>query len=316
MAAPILALPSKGRLKEQAEAWLADCGLPLAAGERAYRARLTGLAGIEVRLMAAGEIAQALTLGEIHLGATGEDLLREQGEASEARAPMLLLTPGFGRADLVVAAPRSWLDVETMADLEAVAHEQLAKTGRRLRVATKYARQTRRFFARHGIADYRLVDSAGATEGAPAAGTAEVVVDITTSGATLEANHLRRLRDGTILKSEARLAAAPGADWSEEALAAASALLRIVEARAKAAETATLVWPAEQDDLARRALAGWRPGPAWRASGLLAPAGELFALAETLARAGVGPVTATRPAYVFDARSEAAERLVAGVARG
>ena len=108
----------------------------------------------------------------------------------------------------MVAAPKSWLDVETMADLEEVAHDYLARTGRRMRVATKYLAQTRAFFARHGVADYRIVESGGATEGAPAAGAAELVVDITTTGATLAANGLKILADGVILKSQAQLAAA------------------------------------------------------------------------------------------------------------
>jgi ATP phosphoribosyltransferase len=204
----VIALPSKGRLKEQTEAWLADVGfrLEIEGGERGYRAALRGLPGAEVRLLSAGDIAGALDGGEVHLGVTGEDLLRERGEGLDARV-RLLRGLGFGRADLVVAAPKSWLDVETMADVEAVAHDQVARTGRRLRVATKYLAQTRGFFARKGVADYRIVESLGATEGAPAAGLAELVVDITTTGATLEANGLRILSDGLVLRSQAQLAA-------------------------------------------------------------------------------------------------------------
>ena len=306
-----LALPSKGRLKEQVEGWLADCGLPVSGGGRAYRASLGGLPEIGVRLMPAGEIADALAAGEVQLGVTGEDLLREREEGLDGRV-LLLLAPGFGRAELMVAAPAAWLDVQTMGDLEAVAHATLQRTGRRLRVATKYPVQTRRFFARHGIVDYRVVDSGGATEGAPAAGLAEVVVDITSTGATLEANHLKRLSDGTILRSEARLAAGLRAAWSGDAQAMARRLLGVLEARARARETATLVWPAEQDAAARAALAGF--GDDWRASGLLVQAGAVFGAAAALAEAGVGPVTATRPEYVFDARSEAAERLQGALA--
>lgn len=305
-----LALPSKGRLKEQVEGWLADCGLPVSAGGRAYRAVLGAMPEVEVRLLPAAEIAEALAAGEVQLGLTGEDLLRE-GETLDGRV-LLLLAPGFGRAELVVAAPAAWLDVETVGDLEAVAHVQLQRTGRRLRVATKYAAQTRRFFARHGIVDYRIVDSAGATEGAPAAGQAEVVVDITTTGATLEANHLKRLADGTILRSEARLAASLRAEWPAESVRTARRLLSVLEARARAKATATLVWPAEQDGAARAALAG-AFGEDWRASGLLVEAGRVFGAAAALAEAGVGPVTATRPEYVFDARSEAAEMLESAV---
>lgn len=141
---------------------------------------------------------------------------------------------GFGRADLVVAVPKSWIDVETMSDLEEVGHDLLARSGRRMRVATKYLTQTRAFFARHGVADYRIARSGGATEGAPAAGSAELVVDITTTGATLEANSLKILADGVILRSQAHLTASLRADWDEARLAVAERLLRIVEARAAA----------------------------------------------------------------------------------
>ena len=308
-----LALPSKGRLKEQTEAWLADCGLRVAAGGRAYRAALEGMPDVEVRLLPAGEIAGALLAGEVQLGLTGEDLLQEGGEDWEGRV-MLLLAPGFGRADLVLAAPASWLDVNTVADLEAVAHAHLLRTGRRLRVATKYAVQTRRFFARHGIVDYRIVDSGGATEGAPAAGAAEVVVDITTTGATLEANHLKRLEDGTLLRSRAQLTASLRARWTAGGLSLAGRLLRVVEARARAAQTATLVWPAEQDGAARAALAAaYGPDADWRGAGLLVSAEEVFSAVAALADAWVGPVTVTKPDYVFAPRSAAAERLAAAV---
>ena len=104
----ILAVPSKGRLKEQVDAWLQDCGLGLAmsGGDRGYRARLRGAEGVQVRLLSAGDIAEALVVGDVHLGVTGEDLLREQGPGS-AEATRLLRPLGFGRADLVVAAPQA-----------------------------------------------------------------------------------------------------------------------------------------------------------------------------------------------------------------
>jgi len=310
----ILALPSKGRLKEQTEAWLADCGLPIRAsgGERGYAGKLAGVDGVEVRFMAAGEIAQALFSGQVHLGVTGEDLLRELSEDLGGRV-MLLRALGFGRADLVVAAPKSWIDVDTMNDVDEVAHLYLARTGRRLRVATKYLTQTRAFFARHGVVDYRIVESGGATEGAPAAGTAELVVDITTTGATLAANGLKIVRDGLILASQAQLAAALSADWSPARLDIARRLARIVEARARALRTATLSWPAEQDEAARAAVADL-PGAGARPFGLLIDAERLFAAADALAARGVGPVTVAHPAHVFEAVSGSVEALAARLA--
>ncbi|MBS0410789.1 MAG: ATP phosphoribosyltransferase [Proteobacteria bacterium] len=310
----ILAIPSKGRLKEQAEAWLADCGLPIVgSGGRGYSARMDGIGGVAVRLLSASDIAAALYAGEAHLGVTGEDLLREFGESLDSRV-MLLRALGFGRADLVVAAPKSWVDVDSMADLDDVAHLYLARTGRRMRVATKYLTQTRGFFARHGIADYRIVESSGATEGAPAAGAAEIVVDITTSGATLEANNLKIVGDGVIIKSQAQLAGSLAAAWTADQLGALRRLLAIVEARARGKTIASLVWPAEQEAAARKAVKAFSaPDQAARANGVLVSSKDLFAASQALAEAGVGPVTVTNPAYVFEASSPVAESLAAAV---
>lgn len=298
----IIAVPSKGRLKEQVEAWLADCGLDLQAlgGARGYLGGLKGLPDAQVRLLSAGDIADALDAGEAHLGITGEDLLRERGEELDARV-LLLKALGFGRADLVVAAPKSWLDVETMADLEEVAHDYLARTGRRLRVATKYLAQTRAFFARHGVVDYRITESSGATEGAPAAGAAELIVDITTTGATLAANGLKLLADGLILKSQAQLAASLKARWTRGQLAAAERLLRIVEARTAALASATLTWPATGDAAEAKVVdALVAAGASRRPHGLLVEIGQLAEASLALTAAGLGPVTAARPDFVFE----------------
>ena len=298
----VIAVPSKGRLKEQAEGWLADCGLPLAisGGARGYIAGLKGLADAQVRLLSPGDIAEAIDSGEIHIGITGEDLLRERGEDLTGRA-LLLRALGFGRADLVVATPRSWLDVDVMADLEEVAHDHRVRTGRRLRVATKYLVQTRAFFARHGVTDYRIVESSGATEGAPAAGTAEVVVDITSTGTTLAANGLKVLADGLILKSQAQLVASLRAAWSPAQLAAAEQLLRAVEARAAALGRATLTWPAGDGAAEAAVVAGLlAAGASRRPNGLLVDADGIGAASAALAAAGLGPVTAVRPDFVFD----------------
>ncbi len=310
--APLLiALPSKGRLKEQTEAWLGDCGfrLEIEGGDRGYRAALKGLPGAEVRLLSAGDIASAVDAGEAHLGVTGEDLLRERPEGVDDRV-MLLRPLGFGRADVVVAAPQGWIDVETMADVDEVAHLYLARTGKRLRVATKYAAQTRAFFARHGIVDYRIVESLGATEGAPAAGAAELVVDITTTGATLAANNLKIIEDGVILKSEAQLAASLRAEWTTSQLATLQRFASVVEARARAKGLAALRWPVEQDEAAASAAAPFVDrGATRRADGLLVPSADLFEATAALAAAGVGAVSVTRLDYVFEPASAAVDAL-------
>lgn len=198
-----IAIPSKGRLKEQTEDWLASLGHPLRqiGGERGYTAEIDGL-DAEVRLLSAREIAQGLIDGSLHFGVTGEDLLHDLAPQGPEDFRVLKRL-GFGGADVVVAVPQAWLDVDSMADLEAAGAAFRKAHGRRLRVATKYLRLTRRYFAQKSVGEYRLVESAGATEAAPATGTADVIVDITTTGATLKANGLKVLRDGVILQSKA-----------------------------------------------------------------------------------------------------------------
>ena len=204
-----LAIPSKGRLKEQALEVLAKAGLAvsLPGDERQYRARIDGTEGIEVAFLSASEIAGEIGQGSVDLGITGEDLLRENLADWGARAEIVARL-GFGHADVVVAVPGIWLDVDTMADLDDVAADFRQRHGRRLRIATKYWRLTQQFFSqKHGIQVYRIVESLGATEGAPAAGLADVIVDITTTGSTLRANHLKVLADGVVLQSQACLVA-------------------------------------------------------------------------------------------------------------
>ncbi|WP_127519910.1 ATP phosphoribosyltransferase [Mesorhizobium sp. Z1-4] len=225
-----LALPSKGRLKEQALKHMAEAGLSvdLPEDDRRYRATLADWPEIELVFLSASEIASELGQGNIDLGVTGEDLLRETIGDFDARIEIAARL-GFGRADVVVAVPDMWLDVDTMADLDDVAADFRHRHGRRLRIATKYWRLTQQFFSQlHGIQVYRIVESLGATEGAPAAGSADVIVDITTTGSTLRANHLKVLEDGVILRSEACLAASRKErdDADKKAIAELGAALR------------------------------------------------------------------------------------------
>jgi ATP phosphoribosyltransferase len=211
-----IAVPSKGRLKDQVAELFDRVGLALrkSGHERGYRGALAGLDGVEVIYVSAVEIVHQLKSGRVHLGVTGEDLIRET--LADVDGTVEFLTPlGLGRADVVVAVPDCWIDVDRMADLEDVAAQFARQHGRRLRVATKYMSLTRRFFAAHGVTGYRIVESAGATEATPAAGTSELIVDITTTGTTLRANHLKVLEDGLILKSQAQLFASRGAKWSK-----------------------------------------------------------------------------------------------------
>lgn len=202
-----LALPSKGRMKDDAIAVFARAGLEISAigNDRSYRGRIEGMEDVEVAFLSASEIARELGEGAVDLGVTGEDLVRESLARADERVAIEARL-GFGNADVVVAVPDIWKDVDTMADLGDVAADFRARHGRRLTIATKYWRLTQNFFStRHGIQLYRIVESLGATEGAPASGAADIIVDITSTGSTLSANHLRILSDGVILKSEACL---------------------------------------------------------------------------------------------------------------
>jgi ATP phosphoribosyltransferase len=214
-----LAIPSKGRLMEQAAAALAEAGYVIerSGTERGYHGILNGIEAVEVAFLSAGEIAQSLRDGKIDFGITGEDLLREKADPSEDQVG-ILAPLNFGLANVVVAVPECWLDVATMADLDEVSENFYAVHGRRLRVATKYLNLTRKFFAERGVTGYRIVESLGATEGAPNAGTSEIIVDITTTGSTLAANHLKILDDGIILRSTAVLAVKRGIFPDDRAL--------------------------------------------------------------------------------------------------
>ncbi len=201
-----LGVPSKGRLMEKTFDWFAKRGLTLSrtGSDREYAGRVDGIDGIELVLLSAGEIPRELAAGRIHLGVTGTDLVHEKlprwEQQVEEVAPM-----GFGYADLVLAVPQFWIDVEGLDDLDAVSARFRAKHGHRMRIATKYHRLVREFLTDAGVADYQLVDSQGATEGTVKNETAEMIADITTTGDTLRANHLKILGDGLVLKSQATL---------------------------------------------------------------------------------------------------------------
>ncbi|MFB2549557.1 ATP phosphoribosyltransferase [Ensifer soli] len=213
-----IGLPSKGRMKEDASAVFERAGLKITGigNGRSYRGRVEGEEGVEIAYLSASEIAREIGNGTVDFGVTGEDLVREGLADAEARVEICARL-GFGHADVVVAVPDIWLDVETMADLGDVAADFRARHGRRLSIATKYWRLTQAFFSgSHGIQLYRIVESLGATEGAPASGSADIIVDITSTGSTLVANHLKILSDGVILRSEACLVRARKASHDDD----------------------------------------------------------------------------------------------------
>ena len=232
----VIALPSKGRLQEQSIGFLSGCGFEVrrVGNGREYASSLVGLDDVDVIFFRPEEIPSRVEQGDAHAGITGEDLYREYGEG-EPSSFLLMPKLGFGGARLVVAVPQSWVDVSTVGDLDEVAMVFHQRHGRSLRVATKFSRLTRAFFAQNGIVEYSLMESSGATEGAPAAGVADFIVDLTSTGTTLAENHLKEIAGGTVLRTEACMIASLRAErWSTPALAALEHLVEQIEARIRA----------------------------------------------------------------------------------
>ncbi len=201
-----LGVPSKGRLMEKTFDWFGQHGVTLskAGSDREYSGVVEGVEGCELVLLSAGEIPRELERGRIHLGVTGTDLVREK-LAHWDQSVEELTSLGFGHADLIIAVPKAWVDVETLDDLDAVAAAFRKRHGHRLRIATKYHRLVREFLREHGVADYLLVDRQGATEGTVKNLTAEAIADITSTGETLRANHLKIIGGEPVHRSQATL---------------------------------------------------------------------------------------------------------------
>jgi ATP phosphoribosyltransferase len=323
VSALVVAVPSKGRLQENAQAFFARAGLTLLQprGARDYRGTIAEIDNVEIAYLSAAEITSQLAAGAAHLGITGEDLVREMIPDASERVVMIEKL-GFGHADVVVAVPQAWIDVRSMADLDDVATAFRLRHDRKMRVATKYVNLTRAFFAEHGIIDYRIAESLGATEGAPAAGSAELIVDITTTGTTLAANALKVIEDGVILRSQANLVAARAAAWSDAARAAARAILDRIAAQAQARAFREVRAHIATADGRLAAAAHERFG-ATAPLGMLSEAGVLTlhcppdaiqGLADFLRDAGAEAVTVTGLDYVFTRQNALYARLEAGLA--
>jgi ATP phosphoribosyltransferase len=319
----IVAVPAKGRLQDNAEAFFGRAGLPLIKprGARDYRGAIAGLPGVEVAYLSAAEIAGALAQGTIHLGVTGEDLLRDMIPDFDARV-VLIEGLGFGHANVVVAVPQAWIDVRSMADLDDVATAFRHRHDRKMRVATKYVNLTRDFFSGHGVVDYRIVESSGATEGAPAAGTAELIVDITSTGTTLAANALKVVDDGTILRSQANLVAARQAAWGEAERETARRILDRLAARARAQayrEVRTR-FPACDDAMlaeARNRFGVVAPFGGPTSSGMLTlhcPPAAVYDLASFMRERGAQSVIVAEIEYVFAPENPLYAKLDAALA--
>jgi len=323
MSAPlVIAVPAKGRLQENAESFFARAGLPLVKprGMRDYRGTVAGFEGVEIAYVSASEIASSLAQGSVHLGITGEDLVREMIPRAEERV-ILLQGLGFGFANVVVAVPQAWIDVRSMADLDDVATAFRLRRGSKMRVATKYVNLTRGFFASHGITDYRIVESLGATEGAPAAGSAELIVDITTTGTTLAANGLKIVEDGVMLRSQANLVASRSANWTPAQLETARRAFDRIAAqdRARAMREVRTRFQGCNDEIltsAKERFGVLSPFGGPTSSGMLTlhcPPSQIYALADFLRERGAAAISVADIDYVFTLDNPLFETLKAGL---
>lgn len=318
----VLAVPAKGRLQENAEAFFARSGLTLIKprGARDYRGAIAGLDGVEVAYLSASEITSQLAAGAVHLGVTGEDLVREMIPDADSKV-VLIEGLGFGFATVVVAVPQAWIDVRTMADVDDVGTSFRHTHGRKMRVATKYINLTRDFFSVHGIVDYRIVESSGATEGAPVAGTAELIVDITTTGATLAANGLKIVEDGIILRSQANLVVARGATWGAAERETARVILDRIAAQARArgfreVRARFAACDAKLVDSAKQKFGAETPFGGPTSSGMLTlhcPPAQVYALTSYLRENGAEAVAVADLDYVFSRDNPLYAKLAAAL---
>ena len=201
-----IGLPSKGRLKEKSVTFFDDRGFKVLQNdqERNYFAKIENKSDIKIIYLHAKEIIQRLGDGTIDVGISGLDLLNESEK--NLRDKIIIKNKlNFGKANLVVAVPNDWIDVQTIADLEEVSFDIRSKRNTRLRVATKYPNLTNDFLLSKGVTQYKLIPSLGATETYPFIGSSEIITDITSTGKTLLDNNLRVLKDGQILNSTACL---------------------------------------------------------------------------------------------------------------
>jgi ATP phosphoribosyltransferase len=309
-------------MEESTLRFLAECGLAVRRpNPRQYHASLAGGLPIQAVFQRAADIPHKLSLGLLHAGITGYDIYHEyRGESDGVVVAVDDL--GFARCSLVLAVPDVWLDVSTFEDLADVA-TQFRRKGRTLRIATKFPRLVRRFLLENGLIDFSLVESSGALEIAPQMGYADLIADITETGTTLRANHLKPLAGGTVLDSQAcllvnRVALADHADL----LATIRGLLEMIEGHRRAGEVLSLTANVEgcsMEDvagrvLACRALAGVRgptvtpvfdpdaPGRVFAVT-IVVPADRLAQARDHLRRLGGGAITVTRPLYTFSEQS-------------
>ena len=199
-----IGIVSKGRLKEFTENLLKKKKFKTYSdrGERDLFGKIKGKSNIRILFLHAREIIEQLSIGNLDIGISGFDLLKESEINIQKNINLLKKLP-FGYANLVLAVREENIDLFTTLDLDEVADDFRRKNKNLVRIGTKYPNLTRSFLYSRGVTNFQIVKSLGATELMPIIGTAEFISDITSTGQTLKANKLRVLNDGLILKSQA-----------------------------------------------------------------------------------------------------------------
>ena len=302
---------------------MSACGLPVSRpNARRYTGLIPAIPGVEVLFQRTGDVAQKVEEGSAELGVTGLDRVLEYRN-DESRAAVLIADLRYGRCEFVMAVPNSWMDVTSLSDLADLALE-FRQEGKQLRIATKYPRLLRSYLYERGINYFTLVPASGAMEAAPAAGYADLIADVTATGATLRENQLKTLDEGTILTSQACLIANPVLlAASGEALALARSIVELMEGhlraepyyRVTANVRASSAEEVSSTVLARPDLAGLR-GPTvarvynveeqdWYNVSLLIQKSQLLEAVDHLRDCGAIDVAASQLSYLFDGHSEA-----------
>ena len=329
-----IALPSDGELYDSTIAFMRACGLTVSRpNSRRYTGTVPTIPGVEVLFQRTADVTQKVEEGSAELGVTGLDRVFEYRN-DEARAAVLIEDLEYGRCEFVMAVPDSWMDVTSLSDLADLALE-FRQEGKQLRIATKYPRLLRGYLYERGINYFTLIPASGAMEAAPAAGYADLIADLTASGATLRENQLKQLDEGTILASQACLIANPVLlSVSSEALALARSIVELIEGHLRAEPYYRLtanVRAASAEEvsstvLARPDLAGLR-GPTvarvynieeqdWFNVSLLIKKGQLLEAVDHLRNCGAIDVAASQLSYLFNGHSEAYENLFGRNAKG
>ena len=324
----LIALPSKGQLGDSSADFLAKAGLPVhKPNRRQYTATIPGLPLTDVVYQRPRDILGKVSEARVDVGITGLDIVAEHRE--EADDVIVVARLGFARCALLLAAPDSWIDVTSIADLAdlSLRHQE---RGRQLRIATKYSNLTKSFLYRQGISHFLLVHADGAMEAAPRMGYADMIADLSETGTTLRENHLRPISGGTIIDSEAVLIGnRRSLRTSSGKLEILREMVELVEAHQRARSFVSLranisgesVADVQDRILANPALSGSKgpgvvavaspPGTLhqWFETNLLVPSHLIHKTMQHLRQLGGTDIIVTRPDYVFDEKSDIYEQF-------